>query len=317
MSILSQSYSYGTSPLVPASYSQHLHIYLFGGQIKHSLSPKICSILFKRAGAKWTYDLCETTDPDRFLEVLHQTDCIGASVTMPNKVKFMALVDDITEEARAIGAINTIFTRLEPLGKRRKIGTNTDCVGIRETLLAGIDGIDQITTGQPALVIGAGGAARSAIYALWTWMKPSEIYLVNRLKSEVRDLVSDLEKSMPGIQLRHIETVDEARRIQTPRVIIGTVPSEQPKDPGEVLSWDISHAFLTCRGSVGAVLDMCYHPVRTRLLQVAEQHGWKIMYGTEVLVNVAAAQNALWLEKLPAVSAVQEALVAMQANSKL
>lgn len=318
MSILAKSYAYGTSPLAPGLFSQHLHIYLFGGPIiQHSLSPKINSILFKHAGASWKYDLCETTDPKCFLEVLNQADCIGASVTMPNKVKFMAVVDDVTEEARAIGAVNTIFNRLDANGKRRKIGTNTDCVGIRETLQSRHASIDEITMGQPALVVGAGGAARSAIYALWTWLKPSEIYLVNRLNSEVHDLISDLEKSMPGIKLRHVETVEEAQSIETPRVIIGTVPSEQPKGPGEILAWDICHAFLSRNGTVGAVLDMCYHPVRTRLLEVAEQYGWKIMFGTEVLVQVVAAQNALWVEKVPNADAVQQAVLAVQANSKL
>jgi len=318
MSILAQSYDYGTSPLSPVVYAQHLHIYLFGGPIiQHSLSPKINGMLFKHANASWAYDLCETTDPKRFSEVLNQADCIGASVTMPNKVKFMTLVDEVTEEARAIGAINTVFNRLDAQGKRRKIGTNTDCVGIRETLRSRCASINEITMGQPALVVGAGGAARSAIYALWTWLKPSEIYLVNRLKSEVQDLTSDLAKSMPGIKLRHVETIEEARSIKTPRAIIGTVPSEQPKDPGEILAWDICHTFLSRSGNKGAVLDMCYHPIRTRLLEVAEQYGWKIMYGTEVLVQVVAAQNALWVEKVPSADVVQQAVLSVQSTSKL
>lgn len=320
MTILAQSYSYGASPLVPTSFSQHLHIYLFGGgQIQQSLSPEINSILFKHALASWTYNLCETTDPERSLEVLHQANCIGASVTMPNKIKFMSLVDDITEEGRAIGAINTIFTRLDPSGKPRRIGTNTDCIGIRETIMISGAGDADITQGQPALVIGAGGASRSAIYALWRWLKPSEIYIVNRLRSEVTDLVSDLEQSMPGIKLRHVETVAEARSIPTPRVIIGTVPSEQPKEPGEVLAWEICDVFLSCRrgkDEPGVVLDMCYHPIRTKLLEVAErQYGWKILFGTEVLVHIVVAQNALWVEKLPSVDAVQEALMAAQLQS--
>ena len=313
MGILSRSYSYGTSSLTSTSFSQHLHIHLFGGQqIQQSLSPLINSIFFKHAGASWTYDLCETTDPDQFLEIIHKSDCIGASITMPNKIKFMPLVDEISEEARAIGAINTVFTRLDSSGKRIHVGTNTDCIGILQTLKTSNPDIAQATRGQPALVVGAGGASRSAIYALWTWLQPSEIYLVNRLKAEVDDLISEMQKSIPEIKLRHIETVAEVRSILTPHVIIGTVPSEQPRDPGEVLAWDITHAFLSSRPSEGALLDMCYHPLRTRLLDVAEQNGWRILFGNEVLVHIVAAQSALWLEKAPSVDAVQEALTAIQ-----
>ncbi|KEF63555.1 uncharacterized protein A1O9_01533 [Exophiala aquamarina CBS 119918] len=237
---------------------------------------------------------------------------------MPNKVKFMALVDDITGEARTIGAINTVFSRLDAHGKRRKIGTNTDCVGICETLRSRYASTDEITTttGRPGLVVGA-EAPLVVQSTLWTWLKPSEIYVVNRLKAEVQGLLSDFEKSMPGIKLRHVETLEQARSIPTPRVITGTVPSAHPKGPGEVLAWDICHAFRNRSGTIGTVLDMCYPPVRTRLLKVAERYGWKIMVGTEVLVQVAAAQNALWVEKVPPAAAVEEAVMALQARTKL
>ncbi|KAK5049919.1 hypothetical protein LTR84_004038 [Exophiala bonariae] len=316
MSVLSQSYSYGTSPFTSTSFSQRLHIHLFGGaQIQHSLSPLINSIFFKHAGASWTYDLCETTDPGRFLDAVYRSDFMGASITMPNKIKFMSSVDVITEEARAIGAVNTVFARLNASGKRIHVGTNTDCIGIHKTLTTCQPDIAQTTKGQPALVVGAGGASRSAIYALWTWLQPSEIYIVNRLKSEVDDLISEMQKSTPGIKLRHIEMVNEARSIPTPQVIIGTVPSEQPRDPGEVLAWDITHAFLSRNASKGTLLDMCYHPLRTRLLDVAEQKGWKILFGSEVLVHIVAAQSTLWLERAPSADAVQEALMAVQSHS--
>ncbi|KAK5208304.1 hypothetical protein LTR41_006240 [Exophiala xenobiotica] len=307
---------YGKSPLTPTSASQPLYTYLFGGgHISHSLSPMINSILYKSAGVSWIYALCETTSPQRFLETLHQPDCIGASVTMPNKVTFMPLLDDLTEEAQSIGAVNVVFIRLDQQGHRRYIGTNTDCIGVRDTLLNHSLSLVEKSENQPALVVGAGGASRSAIYALWRWFRLSEIYLVNRLKSEVDALISSVSKTMPGILLRHIASVDDARAAPTPRIIVGTVPDGVPQTPGEIVAWQICEAFLknghgkgSGGGGGGAIVDMCYFPARTRLLNLAEANGWTTMLGSEVLVRVAAAQQRLWLELEPTPEGVDEAL---------
>ena len=310
------SYTYGESPLTPCSLSQPLYTYLFGGRISYSLSPLINAILFKAAGASWSYDLCETTDAKRFLHTLKQSICIGASVTMPNKVAFMPLLDDTTEEARCIGAINTVFIRLDHQGRRRYIGTNTDCIGVRDTLLSASPGLARDAENQPALVVGAGGAARSAIYALWKWFRPSEIYLVNRLKTEVNDLIRSIQKTMPGARLRHLENVDDAHAAPTPFIVIGTVPNDIPRDAGELQAWQICEACLQGKSRGAAVLDMCYQPARTRLLDLAEANSWSIMPGTEVLVRVAAAQQTLWLEQEPKPEDVDKALRAVrQSNS--
>lgn len=278
-------------------------------------------ILFKSAGLPWTYNLCETTDEKRFLDTISQADCIGASVTMPNKVTFMPLLDDLTEEARYIGAVNTVFIRLDQEGRRRYIGTNTDCIGIRDTIMNNVPSLAQEAQNQPALVIGAGGAARSAIYALWRWFEPSEIYLVNRLKSEVDDLISSIQSTIPGIRLRHIASLQDQRAASTPRIIVGTVPDGVPSGDGEITAWEISEAFLRDSSSKGAVLDMCYHPARTRLLNLATANGWSTMLGTEVLVRVNAAQQRLWTEQEADPESLNEALLAMrrvnEGNSKM
>lgn len=312
MDALEQAYTYGRSPLSSKSHSHSLYTYLFGGRISHSLSPLINSILFKSAGASWTYSLCETTSPQRFLDTLNQANCIGASVTMPNKVTFMPLLDDLTEEARGIGAVNTVFIRLDSQGRRRYIGTNTDCIGVRDTLIRNSPRIHEDVRNQPALVLGAGGAARSAIYALWIWFRPSEIYLVNRLKSEVVDLISSIEKTIPGIRLHHIASVADAHAAPTPRIIVGTVPDDVPREVGEILAWQVCEAFLNNGDGNGALLDMCYQPPRTSLVNMAERNGWATLLGTEVLVRVAAAQQTLWLEREPSPEGVNEALLAMK-----
>jgi quinate dehydrogenase len=82
-------------------------------------------------------------------------------------VSFGLLLDDLTEEARAIEAVNTSFVRLDKCGQRRHIGTNTDCIGIRDSILYRMPHAATMGKGRPSMVIGGGGAARSAIFALW------------------------------------------------------------------------------------------------------------------------------------------------------
>src|ERR1700712_976901 len=103
---------------------------------------------------------------------------------MPHKIAIIPYLDDLTEEGRDVGAINTIFFR-EQDGKRLLIGTNTDTVGVRESFYRNIASPDAVFHKRPGMVIGGGGAARSAVYALHKWMQCSPIYIVNRDREEV------------------------------------------------------------------------------------------------------------------------------------
>jgi quinate dehydrogenase len=317
MDTLTYSYTYGTSPLAPHSTSSPLGAYLFGGpQITHSLSPQIHAILFRSSNSQWTYGLRPSTSKEEFMSTMQSPDTIGTSITMPNKLVFMPLMDDLTDEARAIGAINTSFIRLDSRGRRRYIGTNTDCIGVREALLDCTPWISSMARGQPALVIGGGGAARSAIYALWRWFAPSEIYIVNRLRAEVDVIISSMQQTIPGIRLRHVETVEEARSLPSPKIVVGTIPDIPAVEPGEFLAWKMAEAFLQ-GGNRSVLVDMCYHPLRTRLIDLADRNGWTTISGADVVVRVSVAQQILWLEREPNPAGVQEALASILHLSKL
>jgi quinate dehydrogenase len=316
MDILKESYRYGASPLASGSADENLQTFLFGKPISHSLSPLIQSTLFKSAPASWTYHLVETTDPADLVAKLNSPQFIGASITMPNKIAFQPFVDEITEEAQVIGAINTIFVRLDRQGRRRHVGANTDCVGVRETLVNGVPGIQKTARDRPAMVIGGGGAARSAIYALWKWIKPSEIYIVNRLKSEVEVIIASFQKTMPTVKLRHVATIAAAQQLQTPYTVVGTIPDYPPREPGEILCWNIIGHFLA-RDTKGVFVDMCYVPSPiTRLFVAARKHGWNVLPGTEIVVRVCIAQQVLWLEREPNQKGYQDALAAIHQVSR-
>ncbi|OQE31707.1 hypothetical protein PENSTE_c001G00850 [Penicillium steckii] len=231
---------------------------------------------------------------------------------MPNKVTFGKALDDLTEDARIIGAVNTSFVRVAPDGRRIHIGTNTDCVGIRDAILNQHPSGMPAAHGKAAMVIGGGGAARSAVYALWKWFKPSEIYITNRLESEVDDIMNHFKTAIPNIRIRHIDSTDTANQIKAPHIIVGTIPDHAPAQPGEILCARICGIILR-KPEKGLLVDMCYMPSpQTNLIKTAQYYGWKTIIGTDVLVRVCVAQQFLWAEEGPDERDVKQALAAVR-----
>ena len=217
---------------------------------------------------------------------------------MPHKVAFARHVDDMTDEARAIGAINTIVLRRGTNGPVRYIGTNTDCIGVREAFLKNVPGIRAQSDDRPALILGAGGACRAAVYTLRRWMGSSRIYLVNRLKSEVQAVIAHFE-STPGFvgELVHVETTEQAAELETPVLVIGCVPDLPPTERAEILARDIALMFLR-RPEKGHVLEMAYHPrPNTTFYSLAQENEWNVLPGTEPMIYQGIAQQSLWLER--------------------
>jgi quinate dehydrogenase len=313
---LQLSYAYGSSPLSSDSLKQPLKTFLFGYPIAHSMAPILHNTLFEGLEIPWTYNLNETPDSTMFLPALQSSNIIGCAVTMPYKVTLAPLVDAITEEARTIGAINTVFIRKSETGAIRYIGTNTDCIGVREAFLQNYPNVLTESTGKPALVIGGGGACRSAVYALWKWLGASKIYLVNRLEFEVTDIMAAFEATGFQGELVHVRSVGQAIELETPALVVGTVPDFPPKEKGEILAREIAEAFLG-KAEKGYILEMCYHPKpRTAFFELAEKAGWKVLPGTEAMMYQGIAQQVLWteipLEKFPIEQAkrvIREALM--------
>jgi quinate dehydrogenase len=227
----------------------------------------------------------------------------------------------MTSECRDVGACNTLFVR-ERGGRRILCGTNTDVIGIRDSFRHNVADAGAALHGRPALVIGGGGAARSAIYALRKWMAVGDIYLVNRDADEVRAMMEDCSQRGFGEGLRHVATLDDARAADAPGAIVACVPDFDPLTEEEVLARRVTEALLD-KGA-GAMLEMCYNPTPfTRLGALAEQKGWQVILGTEALIWQGLEQDKYWtgldVGELP-VAKVQEAIgekVAQRSHSRL
>jgi shikimate dehydrogenase len=142
-------------------------VYLFGHPVAHSLSPAMHNAAFRSLGLPHTYTALDVA-PDGLVNVvttLRHGDALGANVTIPHKEAAVRLVDEATELAHRIGAVNTILRR-----GARLIGDNSDKYGF-EQAIANVPGGHARTAGSlfamnTVLVLGAGGAARACILAL-------------------------------------------------------------------------------------------------------------------------------------------------------
>lgn len=237
---------------------------------------------------------------------------------MPHKISIMQHLDCLTDEAVDVGACNTIFVR-ETEGKRLLCGTNTDVVGIREAFFQNVldPGIFQK---RPGMVIGGGGAARSAVYAMKQWMQCDPIYLVNRDATEVRALMSQCGQQKMKGRLIHVETHQQAERLEAPGAIIACVPDFPPVSQEELRSRDVINVMLA-KPSKGAVLEMCYHPSPwTEIAALAQNAGWQVILGTEAMIWQGLEQDRYWtelpIEHLP-VREVKAAIHQVLAHSKI
>lgn len=273
------------------------HGYLFGQKITHSLSPLFHSTIYQELGLRWEQFRLDSSDVSRFLQLMRDPRFYGASVTMPNKVAIMPHLDHLTDECRDVGACNTVFLRPDPSvpGGRIHCGANTDVIGVRESFLRNVADPDAVIRNRPALVLGGGGAARSAVYALRRWLGVRDIYMVNRDAREVADVVADCTARGYGQGLVHVASVEQAAALEAPGAMVLCVPDFAPKTAEEVVARDVMSVFFA-KERKGAILEMCYNPTPyTQLWALAEGQGWQVILGTEALIYQGLEQVSLFI----------------------
>jgi quinate dehydrogenase len=275
--------------------------YLFGYPIAHSLSPLLHKTIYSALSLPWAYDIYETRSLSDIVQTI-RTDprLFAASVTMPYKVAIIPYLDELTEEAKAIGAVNTVFIKNED-GKRMFWGTNTDCVGIRESFLQEVEGTPY--RGKPALVIGGGGTSRAAVYALKKWLGCEKVYMINRDKREVDAVIEECTARGFGENIISVSSIEQAENLEGPGAVVSCVPDSTPMTENEILSRKLIDIMLS-KSEKGALLEMCYHPSpNTEISALAKEKGWQVIPGTEAMIHQALEQSRLWtgreMEDLP------------------
>ncbi|TGZ84773.1 Shikimate dehydrogenase [Ascodesmis nigricans] len=263
--------------------------YLFGTPIQHSRSPALHNTLFSDLGLPHQYHLLESTDVSTYRQVLQSPDFGGASVTIPHKQSVMKFLDEISEEAKVIGAVNTII----PNADGKLVGYNFDWEGIKTSLFRG--GVRDLDAPGAALIVGAGGTARAAVYAL-KQMRYEPIYIANRSPANITTIIDSFPKEYNIIP---VTTVDQAKEIEKkgtlPITAVGTIPGDRPIE-GE-LNEVVKVLFSGKAPEGGKVLtEMAYKPAVTPLMEMAEGLGWKTVPGLEALVGQGVKQFEVFTE---------------------
>jgi len=247
-------------------------------------------------GLKWEQFLLESLDMQLFLKLIRETKCVGTGVTMPHKLAVIPHLDDLTQEARDVGAVNTIFFREED-GKRKLVGTNTDIIGIRDSFYRNVSDPDKVFHRRPGVVVGGGGAARSAVYAMQRYMQCSPIYIVNRDRNEVAAVIEECKARGYGDDLVDVATVKQAEDLEGPGAIVACIPDFEPKTNTEKEARQVLQCLLD-KPHKGAILEMCYHPSPwTTIGAMSEKAGWQVIIGTEAMFYQGFEQARLWTGK--------------------
>ena len=224
----------------------------------------------------------------------------GANVTVPHKEAALAYLDDTSDEARAIGAVNTVRVEGE-----RLVGYNTDGGGLLDALRADA-GV--IVDGARAVVIGAGGAARAAAYALAD-AGAASVVIANRNWDRAASCAADVRRALPR---RTVEAVpldgaaaarmrDATLLVQATSVGSGAERAQTPVPP------EALHPGLF-------VMDMVYEPRETVLLREARARGCRTLEGRSMLVHQGARAFELWTGR-PAPTDAMRRAVGLPADS--
>ncbi|KAK3946225.1 EPSP synthase-domain-containing protein [Diplogelasinospora grovesii] len=284
--------------------------YLFGKPISASRSPALHNTLFRANGLPHQYSLFETDNAQDVEDLIRAPHFGGASVTIPLKLDIMPLLDDITDAAKIIGAVNTVIPLHSGDGqKARLLGDNTDWLGMVFTLRqAGIvrksittltdtaTSLSAVASSGAAMVVGSGGTTRAAIYALHA-LGYGPIYIVARNPDSVATLKNDFPADF---DIQHLATPEEVTPEKLPTVVVSTIPADRPIEPSmrEVVVTALRHPDNVknenSNSAKKVLLEMAYMPRHTPLMQLAEDAGWLTIPGLEVLAAQGWYQFQLW-----------------------
>lgn len=235
-----------------------MHTYgLIGKHLSHSFSANYFNRKFKREHIDARYELFELESIDDLPALIARENPSGLNVTIPYKQQIIPLLHVLSEEAKAVGAVNCVS-----LNDGRWIGHNTDILGFEALFLPNV--LEQV----PVLIFGTGGASQAVQYVLQQHRFPYTVVSRNEIQHGLT--YADLS-----------ETVLEAHPILINTTPVGMFP-------------ELDHALPIPYQWISAqhiVFDLIYNPAKTRFLEYCEAHGARIFNGQTML---EAQADAAW-----------------------
>lgn len=237
---------------------------LIGKRLDYSFSKTFFAEKFQKEGVEATYENVELLDEQEIAQFFKNqvNDFSGLNVTIPYKQTVIPYLDELSREAKAIGAVNTILVKDGAL-----IGHNTDAYGFQKSIKPFLRNVH-----ERALLLGTGGASKAVEYVLSSL--GIDVYYLSRTPEGDRQFSYD---DANEIMMNSFKLIVNC----TP---LGTFPNvdEQPPIPVEFVGED------------HLVIDLIYNPEQTKLLRIAKNHGADTMNGLSMLQHQALKAWEIW-----------------------
>ena len=271
---------------------------VIGYPVSHSLSPKMHNAVFRKMGLDWIYIAFPVAPPNLKYAIkgLAGLGIEGVNVTIPHKEAVIKYLDEISEEARLIGAVNTILVKKD--GKL--FGTNTDAPGFRTAIEK--DGGFKIG-GKRVTIFGAGGVAKAISVACA--LSDAQSITITDIQFEKCELIMKSVKkanSKTKVSAFKPGTVELRNEVQKSDLIVDATPlGMKPGDPSPCpADWLPKNAF---------VFDTVYNSPLTPILRDAKERGLKTQNGLPMLIYQGAISFEIWTGIKPDIEVMREVLL--------
>jgi len=266
---------------------------VIGDPIRHSKSPVMLNRAFRERNINGLYAAFHVK-PDQLEQAIAGVRGLGfkgLNVTIPHKIEVMQYLDEISEGAKAAGAVNTIVN-----DNGRLVGYNTDGIGYVRSLK---EEVEPNLSGRTIIVLGAGGASRGILWAL-AQEKPASILIANRTESKATELAASFSpelriSSLPWNELREACSSADVV-INTTSVGMSPNVDALPIDPAWLMPGAVSS-------------DLIYNPLKTAFLLQAEQRGCRIHGGLGMFIYQGAYAFEYWTGQPAPVDAMREVVL--------
>lgn len=262
---------------------------VLGYPVRHSLSPVMHNAAFRHLGLNWVYLAFEVPPPSLpdALRGMRALGIRGLNLTIPHKEAAVPLMDTLTPDAQAIGAVNTLYWHQGQL-----VGDNTDAAGFLRALQAA-----GWQPGGQALVLGAGGSARAVVYALKK--AGCRVAIANRTlaRAQLLQQAFGTEQVLP-LESQALRPLMPTVQLVVNCTSLGMEPASDamPPVPLDALPRD------------AWVCDLVYRPVQTHLLQTAHQLGLRTVDGLGMLVHQGALAFEHWTGQPAPIEVMEQAI---------
>lgn len=255
----------------------------FGSTYRTSKMYAMYNAAFEALGLNYLYVPFVVKDIGRAIEGVRHLGIRGIGVTIPYKIDVLPYLDELDDDARRIGAVNTIIQQ-----DGRLIGMNTDGRGAVRALQEASD-----VAGKKIVLLGAGGAARAIAFAIVDG--GGELVIINRSRQAAQDLAR-----AAGCQYASLGQL--AQELKDARVLMNATSVGMAPDVGETLV----HKELLSPECV--VMDLVSNPQETHLLQEAKEAGCRVVYGDRMLLWQGVLKFQLYTGIEPPIEVMEQAI---------